>query len=182
MERDIGKYQTQIGKFVNELCCIYYKHSQPEDRADIGNEVALIAHQNHDKVKDKNEEEFLGWLHEIAKNVIRNWSRREGRVAKHSLGSLNDEDFGENLAQSIESDSISPEMLALSQEKIQVIRGAISELSLIHQQVIWLFYVEELSEKQIVKKLGIRKGTVKSRLHHGRKHLATRLEAYFLDN
>ena len=61
MARDIGKYQVQIEKFVNELCHTYYKHSQPEDRADIRNEVALIAYQKRDKVKDSDEAEFLAW-------------------------------------------------------------------------------------------------------------------------
>jgi RNA polymerase sigma-70 factor (ECF subfamily) len=180
MARDIGKYQAQIEKFVNELCHSYYKHSQPEDRADIRNEVALIAHQKRDKVEDRNEAEFLAWLHEIAKNVIRNWSRREGRVARCVPGSLNDEDFEEDFAQSIESDAPSPEMLVLNQERIQMIRKAISQLPLIHQQVIWLFYIEELPENKIAKRLGIRKGTVKSRLYNARQRLATLLEPYIM--
>ena len=181
MARDVGKYQAQIEKFVNELCRIYYKHSQPEDRADIRNEVALLAHQNRDRVEDRDETEFLAWLHEIAKNVIRNWSRREGRVAKRSFGSLDDEDFGESFAQRIESDAPSPEMLVLNQERIKMIRAAISQLSLIHQQVVWLFYIENLPEKKIAERLGIRKGTVKSRLHNARQRLAVLLEPYIVN-
>jgi len=181
MARDIGKYQTQIEKFVNELCRTYYNHSQPEDRADIRNEVALIAHRKRDAVEDRDEAEFLAWLHEIAKNVIRNWSRRQGRIAKSSFGSLDDEDFGANFAQSIESNAPSPEMLVLNQEKFQMIREAISQLPLIHQQVIWLFYMEELPEKKIAKRLGIRKGTVKSRLHNARKRLTALLEPYIMN-
>ena len=181
MGRDIGKYQAQIEKFVSELCRTYYKHSQPEDRADIHSEVALIAHQKRDEVEDRSETEFLAWLHEIAKNVIRNCSRRQGRIAKHSFGSLDDEDFGENFAQSIESNTPSPEMLILNQERIQMIREAILQLPLIHQQVIWLFYVEELPENKIAKRLGIRKGTVKSRLHNAKKLLAVLLEPYIVD-
>jgi len=181
MTRDIGKYQAQIEKFVNELCNIYYKHSQPEDRADIRSEVSLIAHQKRDRVKDGDEAEFLGWLREIAKNVVRNWSRREGRTARRSSGSLDDEDVGEYLAQNVESSMPLPEAHVLSQERLQVIRTAISELPLIHQQVIWLFYVKELSEKKIAQRLGIRKGTVKSRLHNARRRLAALLEAYIMD-
>ena len=181
MARDIGKYHSRIGRFVDELCHIYYKHSQPEDRTDISNEVALIAHQSRDKVKDRSEAEVLGWLHKIAENVIRNWSRREGRIAKHSLGSLNDETWDANPVHRMQSDSLAPDTLVLFQEKIERIRRAISELPVIYQQVIWLFYVEELREKNIAERLGIRKGTVKSRLHHARERLATRLEPYFSD-
>ena len=181
MAKDIGKYQTQIEKFVNGLCNTYYKHSQPEDRADIRNEVALIAHQKRDKVENREETEFLAWLHEIAKNVIRNWSRRQGRTAKRSFGSLDDEDFGENFAWSVESDTPSPETLILNQERIQMMRAAISQLPLIHQQVIWLFYIEGFPEKEIAKRLRVRKGTVKSRLHTARKRLTVLLEPYIVD-
>ena len=177
MARDIGKYHTQIAQFVDELCRVYYRHSQPEDRRDISNEVALIAHQNREGVTDESEEAFLAWLHGIARNVVRNWSRREGTAARRTLGSLDDENFG---AERISSDSPAPETELLFQERMAVVRDAISELPLIHQQVVWLFYIEELSVKKIAARLGIRKGTVKSRLYHAREQLATHLTPYFL--
>ena len=179
MARDIGKYHSQIAQFVAELCRVYYKHSQPEDRRDISSEVALIAHQNLEQVTDESETSFLAWLHQIAKNVVRNWSRREGTVARRSLGSLDDENFG---AERIPSDSRAPEADLLFQEKMTIVRDAISELPLIHQQVIWLFYIEELSVKKIAARLDIRKGTVKSRLYHAREQLATHLAPYFVEN
>ena len=181
MARDIGKYQAQIEKLVYELCYVYYKHSQPENRADICSEVALIAHQKRDKVKDCDEAEFISWLREIAKNVIRNWSRREGQIARRSSGSLDDGDFNERFAQGIKSIAPLPEEYVLDQERLRVIQAAISELPLIHQQVIWSFYVEELPEKKIAQLLGIRKGTVKSRLHNARKRLAELLDPYIMD-
>ena len=179
MARDIGEYHPQIAQFVNELCRIYYRHSQPEDRRDISSEVALIAHQNREQVMDESEEVLLAWLHEIVKNVVRNWSRREGTAVRRSLGSLDDENFG---AERIPSDSRAPETELLFQERMAVVRDAISELPLIHQQVVWLFYIEELSVKKIAGRLGIRRGTVKSRLYHAREQLATRLAPYFIQN
>ena len=179
MARDIGKYHAQIIQFVDELCRVHYMHSQPEDRRDISSEVALIAHQNREKVTDESEAAFLAWLHQIAQNVVRNWSRREGTAARRVLGSLDDENFG---TERIPSDSRAPETDLLLQERMTVVRDAISELPLIHQQVIWLFYIEELSVKKIATRLGIRKGTVKSRLYHAREQLATRLAPYFVEN
>ena len=179
MARDIGEYHSQITQFVDQLCRVYYKHSQPEDRRDISSEVALIAHQNREGVTDESEEAFLAWLHQIARNIVRNWSRREGTAARRALGSLDDENFG---IERIPSDSPTPETDMLVQERMAVVRDAISELPLIHQQVIWLFYIEELSVKEIAGKLGIRKGTVKSRLYHAREQLATRLASYFAES
>ena len=179
MARDIGEYHSQIARFVGELCRVYYKHSQPEDRRDISSEVALIAHQNREGITDESEAAFLAWLHGIARNVVRNWSRREGTAARRALGSLDDENFGTG---QIPSDAHTPETDLLFQERMAVVRDAISELPLIHQQVIWLFYIEELSVKEIAGKLGIRKGTVKSRLYHAREQLATRLASYFAES
>ena len=150
MARDIGEYHSQIAQFVGELCRVYYKHSQPEDRRDISSEVALIAHQNREQVTDESEEAFLAWLHQIARNIVRNWSRREGTAARRALGSLDDENFG--IERRIPSDSPTPETDLLVQERMAVVRDAISELPLIHQQVIWLFYIEELSVKEIAGK------------------------------
>jgi RNA polymerase sigma-70 factor (ECF subfamily) len=166
-------------QFVDELCHVYYRHSQPEDRGDISSEVALIAHQNREGITDESETAFLAWLHEIARNVVRNWSRREGTAARRALGSLDDENFG---IDRIPSDPRAPEADLLVQERMMVVRDAISELPLIHQQVIWLFYIEELSVKKIAVRLGIRKGTVKSRLYHAREQLATYLAAYFAES
>ena len=179
MVRNIGEYHSQIAQFVDELCRVYYRHSQPEDRRDISNEVALIAHQNREQVTDESEAAFLAWLHQVAKNVVRNWSRREGTAARRALGSLDDENFG---AERIPSDSPAPEAELLFQERMAIVRNAISELPLIHQQVIWLFYIEELSVKQIAARLGVRKGTVKSRLYHAREQLTTHLAPYFVEN
>ena len=177
----IEKYHRRIQGFVNDLCQTYYQHSQREDRADITNEVTLIAHQKYETVKDKNESEFLAWLYTVTRNVIRNWSRREGTVAKRTAGSLDDTETELNFGDEIQSDAALPEATLLTTERNQMIHTAISELPLIHQQVVWLFYIEELPEKQIAKRLGISKGTVKSRLYHARQRLTQQLASYMLE-
>jgi RNA polymerase sigma-70 factor (ECF subfamily) len=58
------------------------------------------------------------------------------------------------------------------QEKV---REAIRSLPLPQQVVIVLYYLEGLSLKEIADILEVPEGTVKSRLHHGRKALKERL-------
>ena len=130
MPRDIGNYLEQITQFVRDLCRIYYRHSQPEDRRDIANEVALIAHENLHKVVERSETEFLGWLHEIAKNVTWNWSRREGTVERTSLGSLDDEASNDDLIRDLPSTTQAPESDVLAQERLETVRDAILDLPL----------------------------------------------------
>ncbi|AXG72112.1 ECF RNA polymerase sigma factor SigW [Kordia sp. SMS9] len=53
----------------------------------------------------------------------------------------------------------------------QQLKEAIAKLSVSQQQVVRLFYVDELSLKDISKTLKISVGTAKSRLYHAREHL-----------
>lgn len=181
MARDIGQYHTQIGTFVNELCHLYYRYSQPEDRMDIRNEVASIAHQRQSDLQITDESQFLGWLHEVTRNVVRNWSRRAGTVARYTSGSLDDPTSVDALQNGLPSEALTPETLLFERERSQLLGNAIAELPQIHQQVVWLFYIEELPERDIAKQLGIRKGTVKSRLYHARKQLASALAPHMVD-
>lgn len=175
--RDIGNYQSQIVLFIGELCHIYYRHSQPEDRQDIAIEVALIAHQRCRGMDEKPEIQFHAWLRKIAKNVIRNWSRREAKFTRNMLDSFDDEHLVGVLA--VPADSRTPETNVLLEEKVVAVRNAVSRLPLIYQQTLWLFYAEGLRQGEISKRLGIRPGTVKSRLHSAREQLKIRLKNYF---
>ena len=175
--RDIGNYQSQIALFIGEFCHIYYWHSQPEDRQDITIEVALIAHQRCGEMDEKSETEFRAWLHEITKNVVRNWSRREAKSARNLVGSLDDEHLPNN--RELPSEPHRPETDLLLREELAAVRNAVSELRPIYQEVIALFYIQELTEREIGKRLGIQPGTVKSRLHSARKQLKIRLKRYF---
>ncbi|WP_046745837.1 RNA polymerase sigma factor [Kordia zhangzhouensis] len=58
----------------------------------------------------------------------------------------------------------------------QQLRSAIQELSIHHQQVIRLFYVDEYSLKDIANTLQISEGTAKSRLFHAREQLKKQLK------
>lgn len=63
----------------------------------------------------------------------------------------------------------------ISQEK-QQLKKAISKLSISQQQVVQLFYVHELSLKDIANTLKISVGTAKSRLYHAREHIKKQLK------
>ena len=144
-------------------------------------EVALIAHRRSQEVEHAGEAEFVAWLGAISRNVVRNASRRQGTVAKHAVrtqASNQPELHIEDLA----SDEPTPDVLLLDQERIGAVQQAIAQLPLIHQQVVWLFYIEQMPEKNIAERLGIRNGTVKSRLHSARQRLAESLSPLVADD
>lgn len=70
-----------------------------------------------------------------------------------------------------EINEVNFEELEVKEVKKEVLRKAIAELSLVHQQVIRLFYVEERSLIEMSELLEISVGTVKSRLFHAREKL-----------
>ena len=60
-------------------------------------------------------------------------------------------------------------------ETAAAVWDAVSELPEGHRQVVWLFYVEDEPVSEVARRLGLRPGTVKSRLHHARGRLAGKL-------
>ena len=180
MTRDIGDYHAQLGAFVNRHCHRYYRRSQPEDRLDMRNEVALIAHRRLDEVADRSESEFQAWLSQTSKNVVRNWSRRERTASKH-LVTRSATDDHEPLVEMLPGGQPGADAEMISQERVDAVRQAISELSDMHRQVVWLFYIDQMAEKDIATRLGIRRGTVKSRLHTARRLLTDTLRHLVAD-
>ena len=102
------------------------------------------------------------WLLRIATNRVNRWMRRErGRLVleteavAHSTSGV-DEGAGSTV----------PEEL----------RAALRSLAVERQDVLTLYYLEELSVEEVSQVLGCRPGTVKSRLSRGRAELAQELE------
>jgi predicted DNA-binding protein (UPF0251 family) len=52
----------------------------------------------------------------------------------------------------------------------------LSRLSVLHREVLTLFFLEDMPQEQIAAVLGIPVGTVKSRLHHAKAALRALLE------
>lgn len=70
----------------------------------------------------------------------------------------------------------------LEAEKIKIVRNAIQELDEKYRLVVLLYYMEELSLKQISQTLHVPIGTVKTRLYTARKLLKSELEGYFYES
>jgi RNA polymerase sigma-70 factor (ECF subfamily) len=63
----------------------------------------------------------------------------------------------------------------------QELWAAVAGLSMRQQQVVLLFYVDDLSVRGIAEVLGIKEGTVKATLHHARARLAKTLGVHHDD-
>lgn len=108
---------------------------------------------------------ILGWLFSIAANLHRDQYRRQGRWLKV-------------LAQQQNSSPplAGPEEIVATQELRALVQGAINELKDTQRIPLLLYYYQDYSIEEISALLNVSPGTIKSRLHRGKKHLKSRLE------
>ncbi len=108
------------------------------------------------------------WLYRVAVNLSYTWIKRQQRRQEKALDGM--------LEGLVASLHLLPEQWVEQKEAREAIQQAILRLPLGHQVVVVLFYLEELSLKEIAEILGIPEGTVKSRLHYARRFLRKALE------
>lgn len=107
-------------------------------------------------------DQFFSWLRGIAANVCRDWHRRHRPTVP-----LMDEVVMPDIQLPLESISESDERLLL--------RQSIAELPTKLQEVVFLFYYEEMTYDQMAAWLGVARATINERLSKAREILRLRL-------
>jgi len=139
--------------------------------------------QAHDLVEDAFQDTFLQfylsrenfdptrevrpWLFTIAANKARDILRKRKRSKAISLNGIaegSEMTFDDTLNSIISSD-ITPQSIAISEEKKVLVRKIIEEMPDNFREIIILAYFKQFSYKQMADILSIPMGTVKSRLH-----------------
>lgn len=142
-EKLLEKYRTNVETYVK------YRVSSVLDRDDLLQEIYLQAYEKFSSLR--NEESFRAWILSIARNKVNDYYRDK---ADNSYVPLD-----ENIP-----------VLSIHRSVDETVRETLKALSLSDRQILSLFYWDELSLKEISKRLELPEGTVKSRLHHARKH------------
>ena len=132
----------------------------PEGAQEVAQEAWLAIVKGLTKLQDP--ARFSAWSYRIVQNKAADWIRRNQRQRQHEV-----EPRQEPAARG-PAEVAQPAVLAL--------RIAIKNLPPDQKRAIELFYLEELSIRQIAMLLQIAEGTVKSRLFHARKQLKQTLE------
>src|SRR5205814_3205644 len=124
----------------------------------------------------KGESSFFTWTYRIATNLCLDAARKRGRSERVEM----DERDAEIEARMDPPSAAlaGPQRAALNAELKAKIDEALRELSENHRAILLLREVEGLSYEELAQTLGIRKGTVMSRLFHARLKMQRKLREY----
>ena len=140
--------------------------ANPDDALDLSQEAFLRAWRSLGQYQF--EANFSTWLFRLTSNICIDFLRRKKRRQETSLTeSYDDSDEGAEL--SVPDAQPGPEQQAMTNEtKIELAR-AMEQLSPEHREILQLRVIEDLQYEQIADILGVRVGTVKSRLARARQ-------------
>jgi len=165
-------YRILVRRFERRLYRVAYSITlDPEDSAEIVQEVFLKVYQHIHAFKG--DSTLYTWMRRIAVNQSLNWKRRWRRRLKWHHQSFDKDDGYDSV--DVSSDSRNPERDYLREEKRHLLMGALESLPTDARTVLMLKEIEGLSYEEIASTLGIKRGTVSSRIFYARQKLKSRL-------
>ncbi len=154
----VRQYTPQVYRLAYRLT------GQVADAEDLTQEVFLRVFRSLDSYTPGT---FAGWLHRITTNLFLDQVRRKQRIRFDALA----EDAGEKLA----STDIGPERAYEHRNLDDDVQRALDSLPPDFRAVVVLCDIEGLSYEEIAATLGVKLGTVRSRIHRGRAQLRAAL-------
>ncbi|RKU19255.1 hypothetical protein C6500_11185 [Candidatus Poribacteria bacterium] len=157
----VEKYQKSVHALVwRKIGDFHYAEEITQD-------TFLRAYQNLSTLR--NPSQFLGWLYVIANRLCLNWQRKQKPAMQ--LQSLEDTPM-EEIAESDYTHYILERCEAAATEhRFEIVKKLLEKLPESERTVITLYYLGEMTAKEIGKFLGVSAGTVWTRLHRARKRL-----------
>jgi RNA polymerase sigma-70 factor (ECF subfamily) len=143
----------------------YRLTGNPHDAADLTQDVFVRVFRS---LSTYTPGTFEGWLHRITTNLFLDRVRRKQRIRFDALG----DDAGDRLA----SREPGPDQVYDDTHFDDDVQRALDALPPDFRAAVVLCDIEGLSYEEIAATLGIKLGTVRSRIHRGRSQLRTALE------
>ena len=167
--RLVEKYQRRVYQLALGML------KDPDDAMDIAQETFVRVHRYLPSFKG--DSSFFTWTYRIAMNLCLDAQRRKGRAERVDVEQGDEAEI--EAAMDPPSHALAgPQRQALNQELKGKIEEALQGLSENHRAILLLRELEGLSYEELAKVLGIRKGTVMSRLFHARLKMQNKLREY----
>lgn len=152
-----------------------------DEAMDIAQETFVRVHRYLPSFKG--DSSFFTWTYRIATNLSLDAVRKRGRTERVSLLPGDEQEAEIEAAMDPPSAALAgPQRSVLNDELRGKIGEALEGLSENHRAILLLREVEGLSYEELSKVLGIRKGTVMSRLFHARLKMQHKLREYLGDD
>jgi len=153
---------------------IAFKYLKNEQAAmDVLQESYIKAFQSMDQLEDATK--FEPWLGRIVATRSLNELKKNNPLL---FSEAENEDEGD-ISDTFEDDRIDtrPDLAIDQQETSRLIREMMADLSDEQRMCVTMFYMEEMSVKEIAETLGVSENTVKSRLNYGRTKIKDKVLA-----
>ena len=163
----VEKYQKSVHAFV------WRKIDDYHDAEEIMQDVFLKAYKKLPTLK--NPDQFAGWLHVIANRLCIDWMRKQKRIQKQkpTMQSLEGTRLEEIEESSYTQYVVEQRMTERTRYCYELVQKLLDGLPENERIVVTLYYLDEMSTKEIGKYLGVPVNTIASRLHRARKRLQT---------
>ena len=162
----VQKYQSSVHALVwRKIGDFHYAEEITQD-------TFLQAYQKLSTLRDPNQ--FAGWLYVIANRLCIAWIRKQ-RPAMHSLSDTSVKVI-DDLA--YERYVLKQRELEATEHRYEIIQRLLAELPESERTVMILYYLGEMTIKEIGKSLGVSANTITSRLHRARKRLQEKGEFF----
>ncbi|HHX85517.1 MAG TPA: RNA polymerase sigma factor SigE [Actinomycetales bacterium] len=155
----VAQHGDRVYRLAFRLC------GNAHDAEDITQEAFIRVFRSLDRYKPGT---FEGWMHRIVTNLFLDMARRRARIRFEALP----ED-----AERVPGRARSPEQVLAEETFDPVLQTALDNLSPEFRAAVVLCDIEDLSYEEVGRILGVKMGTVRSRIHRGRAALRAELEA-----
>lgn len=173
---DRKAFDELVHKYHKQAYNIAYRMTgNHADAEDLTQDTFLKAYRFFERYN--REMPFDNWLYRIMSNIFVDWLRRRPKAQFRSLDEPVRQEEGET-ALEIPDTAEGPESLALSSELDAELQKALNQIPEDFRLTVILSDIEGLSYEEISEVMGCSIGTVRSRLHRGRKLLRNKLKAY----
>ncbi|MBM3240505.1 sigma-70 family RNA polymerase sigma factor [Candidatus Poribacteria bacterium] len=175
LKSDMSAYGVLVDRYRSLVYGLaYHVVGNFHDAEDIAQEAFIKAYNSLSTLKDK--AKFGNWLRVITLNLCKMWLRKSTRESLFEVSSLRNEEDDDETTSFREDDSsfasdVTPEDIYINKEFQESVFTALSALPSKNQAVITMFYLDDLSYKEIGDFLNLPVSTVQSRLQRARKQL-----------
>ena len=139
---------------------------------EITQDTFLQVYKNLAQLKNPNQ--FAGWMYVIASRLCLKWLQKSKNTsAMHSLEDTPVEEIEESSYTHYVSEQRQTE---ITENRHELVKKLLAKLPESERTIVTLYYLGEMTAKEIGKYLGVSVNTVKSRLRRGRKRLQEQRE------